>query len=325
MRLLHVDDPGLFTTVQDLGRPGYTAIGVPHSGAADSISLIIGNRLLGNADCAAALECTLTGPIVTLHSEGYACLTGAQCPNASITRGDNQRPLPWCEPTHIAAGESIRIGGTGNAARAYLCISGGLAVPPALGSRSTLVGASLGGHGGRALRPGDVLPLGSSTPDPRSLPRELHAWLRPRLDRRTVRVVPSLHTDMFPRCAIDQLTSSRFAVSGQSDRIGVRLTGPVISPPEGSGVLESEPTVTGGIQIAGDSQPIILGADRPTTGGYPLLACVIRDDLPVVAMLRPRDILRIECVSLSVARRLTEEQCQKLDTLLPACADGPVA
>lgn len=322
MRSLRVVDAGLFTTVQDLGRPGHGMIGVPPSGAADTLSHTIGNRLLGNADGAAALECTLIGPSVTLEHDAWICLTGAGCPKACILSAEIERPLPWCEPTHVHAGDLIKIGGTGDSARAYLCVSGGFGVPPVLGSRSTLVSAAIGGHKGRAIRHRDVLAVIDTKSQPRSLPSGLHTWLRSRLTRRVARLVPSLHTDRFPPDAVEQLAAVRFSVSEQSDRIGVRLDGPMISLPADAGLFESEPTVTGGIQISGNARPIVLGVDRPATGGYPLLACVIGVDLPAVAMLRPGDTLRFEMISREAARRLAAEERRVLDTFLPPCEDG---
>ncbi len=323
MPQLRVIEPGMFTTVQDLGRPGHAAIGVPPSGAADPLSLTIANRLLGNSDHAAALECTLIGPSITLESDTWVCLAGAMCPGAHIEGTGGQRPLPWCEPTRVRAGELITIGATIDDARAYLCVSGGLNVPPILNSRSTLVGVSLGGHEGRALKQGDALSLNNPTHKPKPLPGALHDWLRPHLQRRIFRVAHSLHTDRFPSVAIQQLTSDQFTVGEQSDRTGIRLHGPTISPPEHAGSFESEPTVTGSIQIAGDGRPIVLGPDRPTTGGYPLLACVIRTDLPALAMLRPRGTLRFEHICREKARQLATEHRSELDQLLPPSNDGP--
>lgn len=325
MPQLRVIKPGMFTTVQDLGRMGHSAIGVPPSGAADPLSLTIGNRLLGNPDCAAALECTLLGPSVTVDRDVWVCLTGADCSTAHISGGDDERKLPCCDPVLARAGEQIKIGSTMNGARAYLCLSGGIDVPLVLGSRSTLAGASLGGHAGRPLRKGDAVPLTDLMDEPQPPPSELHRWLGSHLHRRTLRVVPSLHTDCFPAGALEGVASIQYTVGDQSNRVGLRLDGDAIPLPDDAGSLESEPTVTGGIQIAGDARPIILGVDRPTTGGYPLLACVIEADLPAVAMLRPRETVRFEIVSINAARELRAEQRRSLDRLLPACEDGPNA
>lgn len=323
---LRVIEQGMMTTVQDLGRPGFGPIGVPPSGAADTLSLTIGNRLLGNPDRAAALECTLLAPSFTLDHDAWVCLTGATCPTARVAGTGGERPLPWCEPARVRAGEQIKLGGISNGARAYVCVSNGIGVPLVLGSRSTLASACLGGHGGRHLQKGDEIPVFASTHTPRSVRGDLHAMLRDHLNRRTIRVVPSLHADRFPSDAIERLASARYSVSEQSNRVGVRLKGPAVPIPDGSGSLASEPTVTGGIQIPGDAQPIVLGVDRPTTGGYPLLACVIRADLPALAMLRPRESVRFEVCTIDDARSLEADQRATLDRLLPpceACEDGP--
>ncbi len=325
MPLLRVIEPGMFTTVQDQGRPGQGAIGVPPSGAADSLSLTIGNRLLGNSDHAAAVEFTLLGPSVTLDCDAWVCLTGAACPGARVAGTEGPRPLPWCEPSRVRAGELIKIGRTSDGARGYLCLSGGIGVSPVLGSRSTLAGAHLGGHEGRRFREGDAVPMFGTGRTPRVIPGEFHAWLRARLGRRTLRAMPSLHTDRFPAEAIERFVSAAYTVSAQSDRVGVRLEGPAIPIPDNAGLLESEPTVTGGIQIPGDALPIVLGVDRPTTGGYPLLACVIRADLGALAMLRPRDTVRFEICTIEEARRLDAEQRLSLDRCLPPCEEGPDA
>lgn len=325
MSSLRVIKPGMFTTVQDLGRFGSCAIGVPPSGAADPLSLIIGNRLLDNEDNAAALEATLVGPSVTLERSAWICLTGADCPDACIMNGGVRRPLTAGVPTHIDAGEQVSVGAMTELARAYLCISGGVDVPQVLRSRSTFAPAALGGLHGRALRAGDTLPLTGISRAARTVPDHVLSWLREQIARRRLRVVPSLHTDRFPAGALDRLASTLFTVQTQSDRIGIRLAGHRVPLPDHSGLFDSEPTVTGGIQITGDAQPIILGVDRPTTGGYPLLACVIAADLPAAAMLRPRDGVRFEPTSMEAARRLAAEQRETLDTLLPPSTGTPAS
>ncbi|MCB1280906.1 MAG: hypothetical protein KDB18_05235, partial [Salinibacterium sp.] len=142
-------------------------------------------------------------------------------------------------------------------------------------------------------------------------------WLRSVLDRRKLRVVPSLDAERFPAGAMERFTSSEYVVDEHSNRVGVRLRGPAVRCPEDGDWQESEPTVSGGVQVPSDGQPIILGVDRPTTGGYPVLACVIGADLPSMAMIRPRETVRFEFTSLADARRMTAEQIRTLDTLLP--------
>ena len=322
MAVVRVSDAGLFTTVQDLGRPGYGAGGVPPSGAADALSLVIGNRLLGNPDAGAALECTLLGPTLSFEFDGWVCLTGATYPEARVSNGDGERRVRGYEPTPVQSGSRLIVGGMADGARAYVCVAGGVSVPPVLGSRSTLAGASLGGFDGRPLRSGDALPLGEPASEPRSAPAELLDQLRSELKRATLRVVPSLHSDRFPTNAMEAFASTTFTVGARSDRVGVRLEGAQVPVPADADRFDSEPTVTGGIQVTADGQPIVLGVDRPTTGGYPLLACVIGADLPAFAMLRPADTVRFEPVTMDEARRATATQRRMLNDLLPAVTPG---
>jgi biotin-dependent carboxylase-like uncharacterized protein len=305
--VMTVHEPGMFTTVQDLGRPGLASQGVPESGAADALSLRVGNRLLGNPDAAAALECTLRGPTVSFSRDTWICVTGA-----------TSAPFNAGVPTLARAGVPVALGGLERGARAYLCVQGGLDVPRVMGSAATLVRAGLGGFQGRALRGGDVIGVGEATGAvaDAGVSKAASTWLAGVLGRRTVRVVAGLHADLFSSAARAMLAEHEFMVSDQSDRIGVRLSGPVVSG-VADGVLLSEGTAVGSIQIPGDGQPIVLGVDRPTTGGYPVIACVIAADLPVLGSLRPRERVRFAWVPIDQAWRVWQEQEAMLDRLVP--------
>ncbi|TVQ63552.1 MAG: biotin-dependent carboxyltransferase family protein [Phycisphaerales bacterium] len=311
-------EPGMFTTVQDMGRPGHGSIGVPPSGACDTTSLRVANRLLHNDDGAGALECTLLGPVLRFTRDAVVCLTGAVCPKATVGEGERARPLAACVPHRVLAGERVAIGGLATGARAYLAIDAGFDLPPVLGSVATLASARLGGHRGRALRAGDDLPLAPPSPRPPREPSEpIAPWLTRSLARRTLRVTPALHADLFDNDAMRTLTSEALTVADQSDRVGVRLRGPSLRSTLPTGSLESEGAITGAIQVPHDAPPIILGVDRPTTGGYPVLACVIAADLPILAALRPRDTVRFALVTRRVARELHRAHERELDAHLP--------
>jgi biotin-dependent carboxylase-like uncharacterized protein len=316
---LRIIEPGMFTTVQDLGRHGSSAIGVPPSGAADPLSLRVGNRLLGNNESAAALEYTLTGPTLQFSHDTTICITGGRCPKAMVGQGPAEREIAWCTPTRIRANETVRIGPIANGARGYLCIAGGINVPQVLGSRSTLATAAFGGFEGRALRPNDELLIAPSTSQvaPEQSVGDAAAWLATIIDRRTLRLVPSLHTEDFSSSAQNTLVSSKFTVADQSNRVGLRLEGPPIPAPFTKGQLQSEATTTGSIQVTGDDQLIVLGVDRPTTGGYPIIACVIQADLPILGIARPRDQLSFEMITREQARDLHQQQLRSLDAILP--------
>lgn len=313
MRALTVVEPGMLTLVQDLGRRGVARLGVPLSGAADSLACRVGNRLAGNPESTPALEMTLTGGAFRFEGAGVLVLAGFGAARLEAA----QAPARRVEPFEVVAFEDgctlvvERI----DLARAYLCFAGGLAVRPALGSASTLLGASLGGVEGRALRRGDRLGLGEPGDVPaldRRAARDLWELVA---RRRTLRIVDGPHAPIFPSAAREILHSSRFTVADRSDRAGVRLAGDSIPSPAG-GRLESEGMFHGAIQVPSDGAPIILGPDHPTTGGYPVIAGVIGADLSALGQLRPRETVRFAGVSREEALALLREQEASLRRIL---------
>lgn len=290
-----VIEPGLFTTVQDLGRPGHRASGVPLSGAADALSLRLANLLVGNAETAAGLECTLLGPTLRFDREAVVALVGAPLPGLASNVA-----------TRVAAGTVIRLGHAAAGCRGYLAIAGGIDVPPLLGSSSTLAAAGLGGLAGRPLRAGDRLGLGGpGGPLPRAgatqALRELAAAAAPGGARHgrggVLRIVPGEHAAE----AGDDAWSRSFTVSSRSDRMGARLEGASLSVPPAAAGLPSVAVFPGTVQLPPDGRPIVLLADAQTSGGYPVLGQVIAADLPIAAQLRPGAEVRFEPVSLAGA------------------------
>ena len=290
---------GMFTTVQDLGRTGRRASGVPASGAADPFAWRLANALVGNPENAAGLECTLVGPELKFSAPAVVALTGAEF-------GD----LPRWRPFELAAGTVLKLGAARSGCRGYLAVAGGIEVPTVLGSRSTYARAGLGGLAGRALRDGDVLPV---TPAARTLRDH---W---RIDERvlpeyssapTVRVLPGRHAAQFDAAWCE----TRFAVSSRSDRMGVRLKGGPLRRATQSDLV-SLPVAPGTVQVPPDGQPIVLLADAQTIGGYPQIAHVISVDLSLVAQVRPGDALRFAPVSLEEARELQAAQERALALL----------
>lgn len=316
VRVLH---PGLLLTLQDLGRPGLGAVGVPPSGAADPLSLVVGNRLLGNVDGAPALEATLTGPSLAFDADATLALTGAPFA-AQLTWRGIQSAVPHATPFPAPAGSTLRLQSAPSGVRAYVCVVGGFAATLTLGSASTQVGAGLGGLAGRALRAGDTLALGdpAGARAPRSLPAAARAWLAQRLSQDPLRVVPGPDAEAFPPMARDLLTQAEFRVLDRSDRSGVRLRGPDLSPP-GGGAQASAPVPRGALEVPGPREAVLLLPDGPTTGGYPVLATVLLADQPRLGQLRPREALRFAWVDLAAARSLFDEEQRRLDGWLP-CA-----
>lgn len=309
MNSLFVLEPGMLTSVQGPGFRHHLSIGVPEGGAADPLSLVVGNRLLGNWDRAAALECTLTGPAVRLESDALIAITGGDARVQLET--DTIRALEHWKPHRVRPGEIVRIGPITRGCRSYLCIAGGIAAARTQFGASTNLRAGFGGHHGRALRardrlhfdPGELLPA-ASVPNPDVFANEL-------LDRRSLRVVRLPLGKNFGPESAELLWSSEFTVSNHSDRAGIRLDGPAI-PSRCAGRMTSEGMPPGAIQIPENGQPIILGVDHPTTGGYPVLACVASVDLPVLGQLRPREKVRFEPVSVIDAHRLLAARAQRL-------------
>jgi biotin-dependent carboxylase-like uncharacterized protein len=293
MSVLHVVEPGLLTTVQDLGRPGFGAEGVAVSGAADGVSLAVANRLAGNAPGAPAIEMTLVGGTFRLDAGGVVGIAGSDF-GATI----DGRPAPAWRAYEVAPGGTVRFGSTRDGARAYLAVRGGIVVPPFLGSASTHLPSGLGGFEGRPLRRGDRLEIGGSPGGAIDLePGAIHGIVF----RKTLRVVAGPQERWFAPEARRAFVDSEFVVGESSDRTGVRLEGPILAI-EPARSLATEGVLPGQVQVTPDGRAIVLGVDGPTTGGYPKIAGVIAADLAALGQLRPRDRVRFERVEAGLAR-----------------------
>jgi antagonist of KipI len=318
-----VQAPGLLTTVQDLGREGFGPMGVSPSGAADALSLRIGNRLVGNAEGAAGLEMTLLGGMFLFPEGAVAALTGSDF-GATL----DGAPVPLWASLEVKPGQTLRTGPTRTGARCYLCVLGGIEVKPFLGSASTHLLSGLGGHDGRALRKGDVLKIGDvpeteekgtgrsacSTGSVRNSnrARRVSTKMLGRLaPRKVLRVTRGPQSDWFPEGARRIFYGSTYRVTEEANRMGLRLEGPTIC--EGAhGEMISEGVSLGAVQIAAAGLPIILFVEQQTTGGYAKIANVIAADLHSLGQLRPRDEIRFEPVDWDAARALLLEQEQLL-------------
>jgi biotin-dependent carboxylase-like uncharacterized protein len=296
--MIRVVEPGPFSTVQDLGRPGGAAAGVPPSGAFDAPALRAANRLVGNPEGAAAIETTLIGPLLGFDAEVVVAIAGA--PTDAELDGE---PVPHGESLVVGSGATLRLGRAREGVRSYLAVRGAIDVPPVLGGRSTLVSSALGGWLGRPLAARDYLRIGAR---PAEAPlRRLTGQLRRR--DRIVRVVPGPQENAFTPAGRDAFFASDFSVSPRSDRAGVRLEGEPIEL-AGDADIDPEGVVTGAVQVPADGAPIVLGPDRPVTGGYVKIATVITADLPLIAQARPGDTLRFVAVDVEEAREALREQ-----------------
>ena len=297
---IRVVEPGLSTTVQDLGRYGYAHLGISPAGAADALSFRIANLLVGNEENAPALEMTLLGAALEFEENAVVALTGAACECKA-----GSAKVPANAVFELPAGAVLECGGMTNGARCYLAIQGGFDVPLCMGSASTFVAGHFGGFSGRRLQSGDVLQVRQhGALRVRSLrPGALDA-LR---DPRALRVTKGPQQDWFGPEAFEKLFSSAYIVSEQSDRTGLRLKGEAVRPREPSELL-TDGIPLGAIQVPQDGQPIILFVDQQTTGGYPKIANVIAADLHRVGQLCPRDEVRFTEVSIAEAVQALREQ-----------------
>src|SRR5262245_5664792 len=282
---IHVIKPGMLTTVQDLGRWGLQARGVPVAGPMDPWSHRLANALVGNDRAAATLEITLVGPELEFDDERLAAVAGAEFELAV-----DDRPAPWNTPFLVPAGSRLRFRMRERGVRAYLAVAGGIAVPPILGSRATHVVSGLGGLGGRPLRVGDRLPLGDESSARRPAPAVERPVVPFPAGNASVRVLPGPQTEYFAADALDVLESGPYVIAQNSDRMGFRLSGPALAHSRGADII-SDATPLGVLQVPASGQPILLMADRPTAGGYPKIATVITADLALAGQLGPGDAI----------------------------------
>jgi biotin-dependent carboxylase-like uncharacterized protein len=278
--VIEVLEPGGLTTIQDLGRHGYAHLGVPGSGAADPPAMRLANRLVGNPEGAATLELTLRGPVLRFGVRAVIALAGAPVDGRA-----GRRALAMHATEVIEPGEEVRIGLARAGLRTYLAVRGGFVAEPVMGSVATDV---LTGLGPAPLGKGAVLTVGDERAE---WPAATLAPVRDLDPEPVLRIVRGPRDDWFDRAAHELLTSERWEVTPSSNRVGVRLQGPRL-PRARTGELPSEGMLPGALQVPPSGNPILLLADHPTTGGYPVIAVVEAADVPRAGQLRPGDAVR---------------------------------
>jgi len=292
MSHLVVVKAGLLTTIQDRGRWGLQARGVPVAGPMDPCSHRLANALAGNDVDAATLEVTLIGPELEFDDERVIAVAGAE-----FELTVDGRNVPANAAFVVASGSCLRFGRRVRGARAYVAMSGGVGVAPTLGSRATHVISAMGGLDGRPLKAGDRVPLG----DPMRARNTMSAQPRSPLfalpeGRARIRVLAGPQQDYFAPDALDVLQSASYTISHTSDRMGFRLEGPVLTHARGADII-SDATPLGVLQVPASGLPILLMADRQTTGGYPKIATVISADISVAGQLAPGDAISFSVCS----------------------------
>lgn len=300
-------NPGLLTTVQDLGRTGYQQFGVPVSGVVDPRSAALANILAGNPEKEAVLECTMMGPHLQFGQDNCIAVTGGD-----LGPTLDGKPIPNYRAVAVKAGQVLRFTAPKSGCRAFIAFAGGLDVPQVMGSRSTYMKAKIGGWQGRKLEKGDVIPFRAPKAAlPHMEDRALKAEFKPQKEY-VLRVILGPQDDCFTPAGIDTFLSQVYTVTPEFDRMGCRLEGPVVAHKE-SGDIISDGIAFGAIQIPSAGKPILMLADRQTTGGYTKIANVITADFRLLAQLKAGDKVRFQKVSVQFAQSvlLAQRAAQK--------------
>ncbi|MGG7670436.1 5-oxoprolinase subunit PxpC [Yersinia sp. J1] len=309
--MLKIIRAGIYTTIQDEGRPGFRRLGISQGGALDLPALKMANMLVGNAPAAAGLEITLGQFCAEFTQTGWIALTGAGC---DARLDDQLLWTGWRYP--VKAGQRIQLNVPLRGMRSYLAISGGIDVPEMLGSRSTDLKAGFGGHQGRLIKEGDELPLGKAS----RLPKE-SVGIKQLLFGNRVRAVPGPEYHEFSSSAQEAFWRSAWQLSPQSNRMGYRLTGGELSRNTAREML-SHGLLPGVVQVPHNGQPIVLMADAQTTGGYPRIACVIEADLFHLAQIRLGEPVHFVKCTLEDALKAKAEQQLYLQQIERGLAAG---
>jgi biotin-dependent carboxylase-like uncharacterized protein len=308
MKVFHVLKPGLFTTIQDLGRYGCLKYGVPVSGAMDEFSLIAANLMVANGSNDACLEITLIGPeLQALKTTQIAITGGVSSPKV------NGQHVPMWRTLLINEGDVISFGKMESGSHAYISIRGGIDTPPVLGSRSTYVRGGLGGIGGRQLKTGDIIEgfdvsfLEAQLSMPEELVPQFTGYF-------VAHIIFGPQEDMFTEKGKNSFLSTPYEVTPEADRMGYRLEGQIIEHKSRADII-SDALLPGAVQVPKSGKPILIMRDAQTTGGYPKIAVVISSDLSFLGQAKPNDIIEFSEVTIKEARKKAREHLELLKNL----------
>lgn len=321
--MLKILKPGLQTSIQDQGRMGYQKYGVIAAGAMDPLAHRLANVLVGNEEKEGTIEVTLLGPVIEFTEASLIAVCGGD-----LSPKVNGKPVRRDRPVYIEKGSILSFGKCRSGCRAYLAAAGGFDIQPVMGSYSTYLRAGIGGFKGRALQAGDMIKVKQESRLSAKIIARLKqkayggfaepAWhvslnLASAGKRHRVRVLEGLQYEQFTLESRESFWNCLFKVTADSDRMGYRLDGPKLQLKE-NGELISEAVSFGSIQVPGDGNPIVLLADRQTTGGYPKIGQIAAVDLPAMAQAKPGDSVGFEKISLEEAQRLyiEREKCLKM-------------
>jgi antagonist of KipI len=308
IEVLRVEKPGVFTTVQDLGRLNAMSSGVPPGGAMDRFAHRAANLLVGNEEGGATLECTLSGPVLMALRPCLVAITGAD-----FDPRVNGEPAPMWAGVFLGEGDGLSFAGRRWGARVYIAVAGGIGGDRWLGSLSTSLLATRGGMHGRPLAAGDVITANGVPAAPAISGRLLSPADRPDYADHALHAIAGPHARRLDSESRKALFGAAFSVSRDADRMGYRLEGPMV---DASGdELLSFGLAAGAVQVPRSGQPILLMADHQTAGGYPVVATIASATMPVAAQLLPGDELSFSEISVEAALRMRKDQRAALDSL----------
>lgn len=309
MGKIKIINPGLLTTVQDLGRYGYQQFGVSVSGAMDYVATRLANILVGNGENESLLEITMMGPEIEFLDSAVIAITGGDLQPVL-----NDQSIEMNKSILVNSGDHLAFQGIKNGCRSYIAFAGGIDVPIVMGSKSTFFRAKVGGYKGRALKPGDILDIGSPTTSlenlaGREILEDLYEYGSNPIE---VRVILGPQDQAFTQKGMETFFTSEYTVTNKFDRMGYTLEGEKIEHKEGADII-SDGIAMGAIQVPNQGTPIIMMADRQTTGGYTKIGNVITVDLPKIAQAKPGDKILFRKSSLEEAHQLIKEQENRIE------------
>lgn len=305
---LKILSPGFFTTIQDLGRFGYQQFGVPQSGAMDGFSLKLANLLVGNKEAEAGLEITYLGPEIEFDGEFTIAIAGADM-SATL----NGKGVALNSPKVVKKGDILKFGTLKSGSRVYVAIRGGISVPEVMGSKSTYVKAAIGGLNGRGLKAGDWLGVGNAAPS-KPYSGDVSFPVHKVKKVYEIGILPGPEVNNFTQAAIRNFLVTTYTVAPDADRMGYRLEGAFLEKKESMEILSSG-IALGTIQVPSNGKPIILMADRQTTGGYPRIANVISADISTLAQLKPGDKILFKEVTMDFAVKKLHDKARLLQQI----------
>ena len=310
IKALEFLSPGILTSIQDLGRYGYGRYGVAPSGALDSYALRIANLLVGNSEDQACLETMLMGPGIRVLTDVVIAVTGGD-----LQPKKNRKPIEMWRSHAFQRNDVLSFANAVSGLRAYIAVGGGFELPRVMDSRSTNLASGFGGHRGRTLIKGDILPTGDPPTGLKHAFQRIFQpdWIPQYSDQWKLRVIWGPQDEQFPEDSRQVFLNSTYTMSQDSDRTGIRLEGPeVVCRPDIEASIISEGVISGAIQIPGDGKPIIILGET-VTGGYRKIATIISADLPLVGQIKAGDGIRFEAVSLQAAHRALQAMEERID------------